>query len=79
MVCISSLETLTTDAYLTLGIVGVALVFAIIILSIIRTIYTFVNIFQEYNENDDDMTGEVRKEDYYDSVFTEISQQGTDR
>jgi len=34
---------------MTLGKVGIALIFAIILLSFMRTIYTFWKIYSEYN------------------------------
>ena len=39
-------DTLRTDSYETLGIVSIALIFIIIILSIWRTVYTFYRIFR---------------------------------
>jgi hypothetical protein len=43
-------ETLTKEAYKALGIVGVAFIFVILGLSLIRFIYTLVKLINEYKE-----------------------------
>jgi hypothetical protein len=48
LVCQTQQETLTTRGLNTLGSVGIALLFAILLLSFIRSIYTFYRIHQEY-------------------------------
>ena len=49
LVCYSQRETLTNKGYNTLGSVGIALIFAIILFSFMRFIYTFWKIYSEYN------------------------------
>jgi hypothetical protein len=43
-------ETLTKEAYKAMGIVGVAFIFVILGLSLIRFIYTLVKLINEYKE-----------------------------
>ncbi len=49
LVCQSQQETLTTRGLNTLGSVGIALLFAILLLSFIRSLYTFSRIYREYH------------------------------
>jgi ABC-type transport system involved in multi-copper enzyme maturation permease subunit len=68
LVCQSQQETLTTRGINTLGSVGIALLFAIILLSFIRTIYTFMRIYKEYNPDPDHnkyASIKTRNEDYF--------------
>ena len=48
LVCESSQDTLTSRSLNTLGSVAIALLFAIIFLSFIRSAYTFIKIYREY-------------------------------
>lgn len=68
LVCQSQQETLTTRGLNTLGAVGVALLFAIIFLSALRTLYTFIKIYREYDpdlENNKRTSFKMRNEDYF--------------
>lgn len=48
LVCESQQATLTSRSLDTLGAVGIAIVFCIVTLSLIRSIYTFYRIYREY-------------------------------
>ena len=52
LVTIVLLDTLTTQSYETLGIVGVVFLFMIIGVSIVRMIYIWMNIVAEYRESE---------------------------
>jgi hypothetical protein len=53
-------ETLTKEAYKALGMVGVAFIFVILGLSLIRFIYTLARLINEYREQ---YTKENRKDE----------------
>lgn len=48
MVCHSQNDTLTESSYNALGAVGIAIIFLIVVLSIVRSVYTGVVIKKEY-------------------------------
>jgi hypothetical protein len=51
-----------------LGSVGISLVFGIITLSLIRSVYTFFSIYSEYRQEDKlIINNKLRNEEYYSS------------
>jgi hypothetical protein len=61
-------KTLTKDAYHALGIVGVAFIFMILGLSLIRFIYTLVRLINEYKEQQakkDRKDERLRNDDFF--------------
>jgi hypothetical protein len=60
LVCQVQQETLTTPGLNTLGSVGIALLFAIICLSFVRTVYTFYRIYREYNPDLDNKYASIK-------------------